>query len=182
MKNDPIHLASTPSAPCMRLAPGARSRTGTLGLLALLAGCGIGAEGDFIGGRDRDLCADVIPACPSTAGCYLGATRYTETRFPGAISFLVDAPADSEIAVDLFFQTQQANGLDTRIEISEPGCFETYEYVVDTIDLFREAGSDRILNFPPQQVVVDGDHLVVVASDAVADVLIRADVIVSGPN
>lgn len=148
----------------------------------VLSACGLGTEGDFIGGRDLDLCADIIPQCASTAGCYLGATRYTETRFPGAISFIVSAPADSEVEVDIFFRTQQANGSDTRVEINEPGCQETYEYVVDAVDLFREAGSDRILEIPPQQVILDGEHLVTVQSDAVAEVLIRADVVVAGPG
>lgn len=143
--------------------------------LAGLTGCGLGTEGGFIGGRDLDLCADTIPQCATTAGCRLGGTTYTETSFPGAIQFIVPAPAESTITVGLFFRDVQATGADHLIEFNEPGCFSTEVWRPRGDDLFRAAGDDRILEVS-EQIFLDGEHLISIFSDMTADVLIKAEV------
>jgi len=146
-----------------------------MGALLGLAGCGIGTEGSFIDGRELDLCFDTIPVCSTTAGCRLGGGTYIETTFPGTVDFIVPAPAEGEIEISIFFREAQAVGFDTQILFNEPGCFEVYEWVPPRNDIFDLAGNDRTLRVQ-QQVFFDGEHLVRVTSDSIAEVLIKADV------
>ncbi len=144
-------------------------------LLSLGTACGLGTEGAFIDGRDLDLCADTIPACSGTAGCRLGPNNYLETRFPGAIQFLVSAPAEAVITVSIFFRETRATGSDHSIEFNEPGCFDQQVWRPRSDDLFKLANRDRILEVP-QQVFLEGEHLVTVFSDSTSEVLLKADV------
>lgn len=144
-------------------------------VFALSAGCGLSAQENFTRGLSKDRCDGTYPICATTAGCVMGSNRYLEGSFPGSRELIVPAPADSIIAVHLFFTEQVAHGLDTRILISEPGCIDTYEWASEGRDVFLEAGSDRTLSVE-QEVFLDGDHLVEVASDANAAYIVLIDV------
>ena len=143
--------------------------------LLLSAGCGLSAAENFSRGLTRDRCDGTYPICASTAGCVMGENRYLEGAFPGSREVIVPAPAESLITVRLFFVTQGAHGLDTRILIHEPGCIDTYEWASEGRDIFLEAGSDRVLEVR-REVFLEGDHLVEVASDAVADYAFTVEV------
>ncbi len=144
-------------------------------LLLLSTGCGLSSQENFTRGLTRDRCDGTFPICATTAGCVMGEKRYLQGSFPGSREVIVPAPADSIISVRLFFTEQVAHGLDTRILISEPGCIDTYEWASEGIDIFLEAGSDRTLEVT-QEVFLDGDHLLEVASDAIADYIVQVDV------
>lgn len=143
--------------------------------LVFASGCGLSAADNFTRGLTRDRCDGTYPICSTTAGCVMGENRYLEGSFPGSRELIVPAPAESIVTVRLFFVTQGAHGLDTRILISEPGCIDTYEWASEGQDIFIEAGSDRVLEVS-REVYLDGDHLVEVASDSVADYAITVEV------
>ncbi len=134
------------------------------------AGCGIGsgAEGNFTSGLSHDRCDGTFPVCQTTAGCTMGAGRYLDGTFPGTRQFIVPAPEDAIINVRLFFKSETATGIDTEIFWNEPGCFDTYQYQSNGTDIFLEAGNSQIFE-KQHQVFLDGDHLVEVISDAVAE-------------
>ncbi len=143
--------------------------------LLLLSGCGLSSEGTFTSGLSRDRCDDTYPICSQTAGCVLGAGKYLEGSFPGTRQFIVTAPEESVITVSLFFRSQVAVGVDTGITWHEPGCFDSYEYRSGGEDIFLEAGGSRVMS-RSQQVFLDGDHLIEVFSDAIADYVLKVEV------
>ena len=150
-------------------------RTLSIGLVVGLSACGVGPESNFTLGLDLDACDQTFSFCGAPAGCILTPDDYIEGAFPGTRQFIVPTLAEAVITVDIFFQTQVATGLDTEVRWSEPGCFDTYQYRSNGRDIFLEAGNDRILSVS-QQVFLEGDHLVEVFSDAVADYLLRVRV------
>ncbi len=153
------------------------ARLACAGLPALvLSGCGLSAADNFTRGLTRDRCEGTYPICATTAGCVLGNNRYLEGSFPGTREVIVPAPAESIVTVRVFFVTQVAHGLDTRILLSEPGCIDTYEWASEGRDIFLDAGSDRTLEVT-QEVFEDGDHLLEVSSDAIGDYVIQVEVI-----
>ena len=143
--------------------------------VAMTGGCGLGPESNFTLGLDLDRCDGTFPACSLTAGCVLTEDEYLEGRFPGARQFIVPAIEEQVITVDIFFRTQVSTGIETEVLWNEPSCFETYQYTSNGRDIFFEAGNDRILTVS-QQIFRDGDHLVEVFSDAVAEYLLRVRV------
>jgi hypothetical protein len=138
-------------------------------------GCGFGAADNFTAGLSRDRCDGTFPVCQTTAGCTMGVGKYIEGAFPGARSFIVPAPEEAVINVRIFFKTQVATGIDTEILWHEPGCFDTYQYQSEGIDIFLEAGNDLVFE-KSKQVFLGGDHLVEVISDAVAEYIIVVEV------
>lgn len=143
--------------------------------LCLPTGCGVGALGNFADGLTLDRCADTYPVCETTAGCVLSNASYVEGSFPGQRQFIVPAPADAVITVDLFLDDQTAAGTDTEIRWHEPECFDTYRWTSGGADIFLIAGRSQILS-RSQQVTEAGDHLVEIFSDAVVDYLLRVRV------
>lgn len=149
---------------------------GWLGVaLAMTAGCGLGPESNFTEGLTRERCDGTWPACQTTAGCTMGSSRYIEGRFPGTRQFIVPAPQESSIAIEIFFRTQVATGVDTEILWHEPGCFDTYQYLSEGRDIFQEAGNDLVFE-ASHQVFQAGDHLVEIYSDATADYIIAVKI------
>lgn len=149
------------------------------GLLSSLgfieAGCGVGL-GNFTDGLELDRCDSTFQVCEAgVGGCILGQGRYIEGTFPGVRQFIVPAPAESVIVVEVFFLEQVASGVDTTITWHEPGCFETYQWSSEGQDIFLLADRDRVLT-QGQQVFQDGDHLVEVFSDAIATYQLRVRV------
>lgn len=142
-----------------------------LGFLLVLGGCDAGL-GNFTDGRTLIRCEDTFPVCQTTAGCVLGERQYLEGRFPGQRQFIVQAPADSLIGVELFFVEQTASGLETEIRWNEPGCFDFQIWNSEGQDIFRLAGQDNVLS-QTRQVFESGDHLIEVFSDAVIDYRLR---------
>jgi len=141
-------------------------------------GVGSGAQGNFTSGLSRDRCDGTFPVCQTTAGCTMGVGRYLEGSFPGTRQFIVPAPADSVVNVRIFFKREQATGIDTEIFWNEPGCFDTYQYLSEGADIFLDAGNSQIFE-RSHQVFLDGDHLVEVISDMVADYVLVIEVVAS---
>ena len=152
------------------------------GYLALSAAClalvvgGCSAEEVFIGDRKLDECDGNWPVCTFRAGCNLNTREYIEGVFPGSRRFIVETEGRADIRVTMLFLSQVSPGADTEIHWYEPGCFERYSYTSEGADLFREAGSSGI--FEKQRTVFrTGDHLIEVFSDAVAEFLLKIEVV-----
>ena len=141
----------------------------------LASACGFGAEGNFTAGLSRDRCDGTFPVCQTTAGCTMGIGKYVEGSFPGARQFIVPAPEESFIRLRIFFKKEIATGIDTEILWHEPGCFDTYQYQSEGLDIFLDAGDDAIFE-REQQVFLSGDHLLEVISDVVVDYIIVVEV------
>lgn len=146
-----------------------------LPLLFVAASCGFGPEGNFTLGLTEDRCDGTFPICQTTAGCVMGSGKYLQGRFPGSRQFIVSAPEEAIITVQIFFATQVAKGVDTEILWHEPGCFDTYQYLSEGADIFQAAGNDQVFT-QSRQVFLEGDHLVEVFSDSIAEYAIRVEV------
>jgi hypothetical protein len=138
-------------------------------------GCAQSASDAFIGDRTIDLCLDVLPACEGTVGCVLDEDEYLEGGFPSTRRFLVDTESAAEITVSILFASRGSAGADTRIRWYEPNCADRDEWASQGIDVFREAGDDRVLS-RTGRVSEFGEHLVEIRSDAFADYLVKVDV------
>lgn len=149
-------------------------------LFLWLAACDPGAEAEFTRGKALDACLQTIPACPGQyAACVLDSSRYAERRFPGAFSFLVDAPPEAEIEIAMFLRDQRDAGFDTRIFWNEPGCSDVHVFESEGRDLFTEAEDTGII-FKKETVYEGGEHLIEIISDMQANVLVSVDVVPAG--
>lgn len=154
----------------------ARLPVAALLAIAAAAGGGCTAEDVFIGERTLDECDGNWPVCTYRAGCNLNPREYIEGQFPGSRRFIVETDDKADIRVTMLFLSQISPGADTEIHWYEPGCFDRYSYTSDGADLFREAGSSGI--FEQQRTLFrGGDHLIEVFSDAVADFLLKIEVV-----
>jgi hypothetical protein len=143
-------------------------------ILGLLCACGV-SESDFIAGADHDPCMSNVPVCQTTAGCTMAENKYIEGNFPGFVNFVVTTPADTTIAVRIFFKTLKHPGEDTEIIWFEPGCHDSYTYESLGADVFAIAGGDRVFS-QERKVRQAGDHRVDVYSDATTHYFIRVEV------
>ena len=134
------------------------------------------AEDVFIDGRQIDICDGNWPVCTYRAGCNLNVREYLEGSFPGSRRFIVETEGPATVRVTLLFLSQISPGADTEIHWYEPGCFERYSYTSEGADLFREAGASGVFE-KERGVFRPGDHLVEVFSDAVADYLLKIEVV-----
>lgn len=128
--------------------------------------------GDFVGDRMLLRCQDTFPVCQTTAGCVVNEDQYLEGSFPGQRSFIVQAPADSVIVVEMLLTDQTASGFDTEIRWNEPGCFDFQTWNSFGQDIFLLAGQNNILS-EGRQIFESGDHLIEVFSDAVVEYQLR---------
>ena len=150
-------------------------KVASLAPLALLwLGCAQSASDAFAGDRSLDLCTDVFPACDGTVGCVLGEDEYVEGGFPSTRRFLVDTEGAADITVSILFVSRGSAGADTRILWYEPNCADRDEWASAGIDVFRDAGEDRVLS-RTGRVTQFGEHLVEIRSDAFADYLVKVD-------
>jgi hypothetical protein len=140
--------------------------------LLVLSGCALSAEDAFTEDRSLDTCTGVLPACGGSAGCVLDEGEYLEGRFPSTRRFLVGTEGAADIVVSILFASRGSAGVDTRILWYEPNCVDREEWASGGIDIFREAGEDRVIE-RAGQVTQFGEHLIEVRSDAFADYLIR---------
>jgi hypothetical protein len=141
------------------------------------AGCGIGSEAAFIGTAALSDCDDELPACNTTAGCKMvEEDNYLEGKFPGQRSFLVPTEGEAVIRVKLYWRTRLGPGADTEIIWFEPACVDEFNYESQGADIFRDTNSEGIF-VQEQRVFRAGEHLVQVRSDAVAEYLLRTEVL-----
>jgi len=144
-------------------------------LLALASlGCSQSAREAFTEGRSQNRCVEVFPACGGSAGCVLADDQYLEGSFPSTRRFLVETEGPAGITVELLLTSRGSSGVDTRIFWYEPNCVDRREWASDGVDLFREAGDDRIIA-RTGSVTEFGEHLIEVRSDAFADYLLGVD-------
>jgi hypothetical protein len=147
----------------------------TLSILA--AGCNLGSEAAFIGSATLDECNDELPICNTTAGCKMVEEEsYLEGSFEGQRSFIVPTEGESIIRVKLFWRTRLGPGADTEIIWFEPACVDSFNYESQGADIFRDTNSEGVF-VKEQRVFRAGEHLVQIRSDAVADYLLRTEVL-----
>jgi hypothetical protein len=141
--------------------------------LLLLPACGVD-EGAFLAGSDGVPCQENVPVCQTSAGCIMGESRYVEGNFPGIISFVVTTPADTIVAVKLFFKGQINPGEDTEIIWYEPGCGDKQIYMSGVDDIFSLTGEDGVFS-QEKKVRRAGDHLIEIESDAYTHFFARVE-------
>jgi len=147
-----------------------------LGLLLTAAGC-TSAEGNFTSGLTDDPCNRALPACNGVVGCTLTNQSYTNGKFPGTQSFLVQTSGPSTVEVHFFLENPSSTGSETYITWYESGCTSSFETPVTGKVFVNEAEAADGEFVRSQQLSAPGDHLVTVQSDAVTDYLIKVVVI-----
>jgi len=136
-------------------------------------------EEAFIDDRMLSLCVEAYWICNLPAGCVLEGDEYVEGIFPGVRRVVVvTEKEDVDVQVRLFFATMEAPGTELLVQLYEPDCtINTDLGQVDLVDvdLFEEAGDDRILSFDlnAQQI---GEHLLEIYSDSSVEYLMIAEV------
>ena len=142
-----------------------------------LGGCGFGSEAAFVGTAQLTECIDEIPVCNTTAGCKIvEESGYLEGRFPGQRQLIVPTEGEAVIRVKIFFRTQLGPGADTEITWFEPACVDDFTFESQGADIFRDTNAQGIFE-KEQRVFRAGDHLIEVRSDAVAEYLMRPEVL-----
>ncbi len=151
------------------------TRTALLAALACAA-CG-DPESVFTGDRAQVSCAQALPVCSTSAGCLLDNATYAQGAFQqgGSTRFIVRTTGAADVEVALFFKTEQSPGTDTEISWNEVGCQKRYLAQSGGVDVFSEAGQERVYK-RSQHLVTAGDHLVEVFSDAQAQVLLKVNI------
>ena len=142
-----------------------------------ISACGFGSEAAFIDKSALSDCVDEVPVCNTTAGCKMVEEEtYLEGSFPGQRFFIVPTEGEAVIRVKLLWRTQLGPGADTEIIWFEPACVDDYNFESQGADVFRDSNSQGIF-VKEQRVFRAGDHLVQIRSDAVADYLLRTEVL-----
>jgi len=164
-------------------------RGNTKGLTALAAVVGLlvswslcsceSPEDAFIGDRLLSLCNEAYWICDVPAGCVLEDHEYVEGIFPGTRRVvIVTEKEDVDVQVRLFFSKMEAPGTELLVQLYEPDCTVNPDLgQVDLldVDLFEEAGDDRILAFDLTALQI-GEHLLEIYSDSAVEYLLIADV------
>jgi len=143
-----------------------------------LCSCKSPAEA-FIDDRMLSLCDEAYWICDFAAGCVLEGDEYVEGIFPGVRRVVVvTEKEDVDVRVRLFFNKMEAPGTELLVQLYEPDCTVNPDLgqvdLVD-VDLFDEAGDDRVLTFDlaAQQT---GEHLLELYSDSSVEYLLIAAV------
>ena len=147
-----------------------------LSIAVAVSSCQSGAEA-FVDDRLHSICDEAYLICGLPAGCVLDRDHYIEGVFPGSRRFVVVTESrDVKITVRLYFESQVAPGTQLLIHAFEPNCTvdkAKAETVWENVDIFKKAGSDRVLEFE-MEVADEGEHLIELSSDAAAEYLIVA--------
>lgn len=146
-------------------------------LAAAAVGCAAAPEDTFTDGLTLDRCSEGArpPICRlGSVQCILESDEYLEGSFPSTQRFIVTTQGTVDITVSILFASRGSSGVDTQIFWYEPNC-DREEWSSNGIDIFREAGDDRILE-QTARMTQFGNHLIEVTSDAFADYLIKTDV------
>jgi hypothetical protein len=144
-------------------------------VVIIAAGCS--AEDIFKRGRVDEPCSAVYPTCNLgfAAGCYLDSGTYTEGQFPGDRRILVTTTFLGEsIRVRLYFKEMIFPGTMILAQAYEVDCGDVERDIREDIDVFDEAGDDRIIIFD-LPVETPGDHLIELYSDCAADYILTAE-------
>ena len=157
-----------------------RALAATIAAIALLGlGSCQSAEEAFVEGKMLSLCDEAYWICNVPAGCVLEGDEYVEGVFPGIRRVVVVTEKENlNVEVRLFFSTMEAPGTELLVQLYEPDCTVDTDLgqkdLVD-VDLFEEAGDDRILAFDlrAQQI---GEHLLELYSDSSVEYLMIAEV------
>jgi hypothetical protein len=133
------------------------------------------AEDAFIGRRLLTMCDDTYYICNRPTGCVLDTKHYVEGLFPGERRVVIATDeSDLDLRVRLFLKNMRSPGTEIWIQLYEPDCsMDTYfgrEHLVD-VDLFKEAGDDRMLIFE-LKASEEGEHLLEIYSDASTEYLL----------
>ena len=146
----------------------------SMAVTVTVSACQSGAEA-FIDNRLLSVCDEAYQICGFPAGCVLDRDHYIEGVFPGSRRFVVVTESrDVKITVRLYFETQVAPGTQLLIHAYEPDCTvnkSKAETILENVDIFKKAGSDRMLEFE-METADEGEHLVELSSDAAAEYLL----------
>lgn len=148
-------------------------------LIALLLPACLTGEQSFVGRRIQDLCDTAYYICSVPAGCVLDQEHYVEGAFPGVrrVAIETDEP-NTPVQVRIYFSVMLSPGSELLAQMYEADCSLetlTHRALVTDVDVFEEAGDDRLLvfDFVAEQ---EGEHLVELYSDASADYLLVVNV------
>jgi hypothetical protein len=132
------------------------------------------AEEAFVGDRLATLCDEAYWICGYPTGCVLDEDHYVEGAFPGIRRVAVDVKdPETELKIRLFLSKMESPGTELLVQVYETDCTLNTDiaraHLID-VDLFEEAGSDRMLSFD-LTVLQAGEHLVEMYSDASVEYL-----------
>ena len=138
-----------------------------LGVSVGLSSCQSRQE-TFTQGRLESLCEASLPICKTRVTCTLDESSYISGIFPGAQSAVIYTPhPQTDIKVLLLLDEQVYPGTELMVRVYQVGCVEVKEEKWIDVDLFEQAGDDRIIELD-FEVEGRGDHLIEIFSDATA--------------
>ena len=149
-------------------------------LLAMLAAAAFfcaceTAKEAFVGDRLLDVCDEAYWICNYPTGCVIDQDHYVEGVFPGVERLVVETEEpETELKVRMFLSEMKSPGTELLVQVYEADCTLNEDlaqaHLID-IDLFEEAGDDRMLSFD-FKVLEPGEHLVELYSDSSAGYLL----------
>ena len=133
------------------------------------------AEEVFVGDRLAKLCDESYWVCNVSTGCVLDNDHYVEGVFPGTRRIVITTQeVEQDIRVRIYFRTQESPGTEILVQLYEPNCIVNTALARENlvnVDLFEEAGDDRMLIFE-LTALEEGEHLLEIYSDASAEYLL----------
>ncbi len=143
----------------------------------LFAACETGEEA-FVDDRLQMPCQQTYYICNFPAECVIDKNHYVKGVFPGEQRLVVKTEErDVKLDIKLYISSMEAPGTEIIVQAWEPDCtlniYKARDHQVD-IDLFEEAGDDRILGFS-LEVADKGEHLLEIYADASAEYLLLVE-------
>ena len=141
--------------------------------MTLLSSC-LSREESFTQGRLEELCQTSVPICQSKVTCQLSDQNFITGVFPGAERAMVYTPHPrSTLTLRFLLDEQVYPGTEFLVRVYQVACLEKEEEHLRDIDIFKQAGQNRILEFS-FDLVGEGDHLIEWFADASARYTLNA--------
>ncbi len=144
------------------------------GLLFFSVGC-VSDEAVFTQGRLQAFCDRTIPMCSTRATCLIDDESFVKSQFPGGVRSVVRNTFDDDrLVVRILLTEALAPGTVLQVDLQSADCGQVDMERIADVDLFQEAGNDRVFEFE-LDFHGRGDHLLSVFSDMNAQYLLTVD-------
>jgi hypothetical protein len=150
-------------------------KQGVLWLLCLtiLSSC-LSREENFTQGRLEEICRTSVPICQTKVTCQMSDQNFVKGTFPGAERAMIYTPHPrSTLTLRFLLDKQVYPGTEFLVRTYQVACIEKEEENLKDIDIFKQAGQNRVLEFT-FDLIGEGDHLIEWFADASARYTVTA--------